>query len=275
MVQCASVKKRGSKDPCTSTALIGHTLCGRHARMKDPELWVAFHPTPPITKVQALFRGWLVRNRLSHAGFGVLSRKGLANDEDIITFNEKERVHPMDYISFEENGKHWWFEFGSLWTWCMRNYTPVNPYTKVPLKAETRKRLRAIWGYKKRNLEPVPLESEIFIDRVRHRLNILTQHFADYGFVEVYPEHFIDFTRNDYKTMFVLLHRDIETVIPASDPFRQRVAILCTNRAFTPNTFQKDTIFILQCLNTLLHIITLYRDPYTITFSILSVLYRC
>ena len=275
MVQCASVKKRGSKDPCTSTALIGHTLCGRHARMKDPELWVAFHPTPPITKVQALFRGWLVRNRLSHAGFGVLSRKGLANDEDIITFNEKERVHPMDYISFEENGKHWWFEFGSLWTWCMRNYTPVNPYTKVPLKAETRKRLRAIWGYKKRNLEPVPLESEVFIDRVRHRLNILTQHFADYGFVEVYPEHFIDFTRNDYKTMFILLNRDIETVIPASDPFRQRVAMLCGNRAFAPNVFQKDTFFILNCLNTLLHIITLYRDPYTITFSILSVLYRC
>ena len=275
MVQCASVKKRGSKDPCTSTALIGHTLCGRHARMKDPELWVAFHPTPPITKVQALFRGWLVRNRLSHAGFGVLSRKGLANDEDIITFNEKERVHPMDYISFEENGKHWWFEFGSLWTWCMRNYTPVNPYTKVPLKAETRKRLRTIWGYKKRNLEPVPLESEVFIDRVRHRLNILTQHFADYGFVEVYPEHFIDFTRNDYKTMFILLNRDIETVIPASDPFRQRIAMLCGNRAFAPNVFQKDTIFILNCLNTLLHIITLYRDPYTITFSILSVLYRC
>ena len=275
MVQCASVKKRGSKDPCTSTALVGHSLCGRHARMKDPELWVAVHPTPPITKFQALARGWLVRNRLSHAGFGVLSRKGLANDEDIISFTEKERVHPMDYISFEENGKHWWFEFGSLWTWCMRNYTPVNPYTKVPLKAETRKRLRTIWGYKKRNLEPVPLESEVFIDRVRHRLNILTQHFADYGFVEVYPEHFIDFTRNDYKTMFILLNRDIETVIPASDPFRQRVAILCTNRAFTPNTFQKDTIFILQCLNTLLHIITLYRDPYTITFSILSVLYRC
>ena len=243
--------------------------------MKDPELWVAVHPTPPITKVQALFRGWLVRNRLSHAGFGVLSRKGLANDEDIITFNEKERVHPMNYISFEENGKHWWFEFGSLWTWCMRNYTPVNPYTKVPLKAETRKRLRTIWGYKKRNLEPVPLESEVFIDRVRHRLNIVTQHFADYGFVEVYPEHFIDFTRNDYKTMFILLHRDIETVIPASDPFRQRVAMLCGNRAFAPNVFQKDTIFILQCLNTLLHIITLYRDPYTITFSILSVLYRC
>lgn len=275
MVQCASVKKRGSKDPCTSTALIGHTLCGRHARMKDPELWVAFHPTPPITKFQALFRGWLVRNRLSHAGFGVLSRKGLANDEDIITFNEKERVHPMDYISFEENGKHWWFEFGSLWTWCMRNYTPVNPYTKVPLKAETRKRLRTIWGYKKRNLEPVPLESEVFVDRVRHRLNILTQHFADYGFVEVYPEHFIDFTRNDYKTMFILLNRDIETVIPASDPFRQRIAMLCGNRAFAPNVFQKDTLFILNCLNTLLHIITFYRDPYTITFSILSVLYRC
>jgi hypothetical protein len=50
--------------------------------------------------------------------------------------------------------------------------------------------------------------------------------------------------------------------------------MLCGNRAFTPNGLQKDTIFILQCLNTLLHIITLYRDPYMITFSILSVLHR-
>ena len=274
MVQCASVKKRGSKDPCTSNALVGHTLCGRHARMKEPELWAVVHPTSPIVSVQALVRGWLIRKRISSAGFGVLSRKGLANDEDIITFNEKERVHPMEYFSFEENGKHWWFEFGSLWTWSMQNYTPVNPYTKVPLNTETRKRLRTIWGYKKRNLEPVPLESEIFIDRVRHRLNILTQHFGDYGFVEVYPEHFIDFTRTEYRNAFVMLHREVQMILPASDPFRQRVAMLCGNRAFALNGLQKDTIFILQCLNTLLHIITLYRDPYMITFSILSVLHR-
>jgi hypothetical protein len=50
--------------------------------------------------------------------------------------------------------------------------------------------------------------------------------------------------------------------------------MLCGNRVFTLNGLQKDTIFILQCLNTLLHIITLYRDPYMITFSILSVLHR-
>ena len=242
--------------------------------MKEPELWAVAQPTTPIVNVQALVRGWLIRKRISYAGVGVLSRKGLANDEDIITFNEKERVHPMDYFSFEENGKHWWFEFGSLWTWSMQNYTPVNPYTKVPLNTETRKRLRTIWGYKKRNLEPVPLESEVFIDRVRHRLNILTQHFGDYGFVEVYPEHFIDFTRTEYKNVFVMLQREVEMILPASDPFRHRVSMLCGNRVFTPTGLQKDTIFILQCLNTLLHIITLYRDPYMITFSILSVLHR-
>ena len=50
--------------------------------------------------------------------------------------------------------------------------------------------------------------------------------------------------------------------------------MLCGNRAFTPTSFQKDTVFILQSINTLLHIITLYRDPYMITFSILSVLHR-
>jgi hypothetical protein len=71
-----------------------------------------------------------------------------------------------------------------------------------------------------------------------------------------------------------MLHREVQMILPASDPFRQRVAMLCGNRAFALNGLQKDTIFILQCLNTLLHIITLYRDPYMITFSILSVLHR-
>lgn len=273
MNRCTAVRKKGESDPCPSKALRGHTLCGRHARMRSPTLWVEANQGTPILKIQALVRGWLIRRRLSYAGFGVLSRKDLANDEDIITCTEKEKVHPMDFFSFEENGKFWWFEFSSLWTWCMRNQEPTNPYTKVPLCSETRKRLRAIWGYKRRHREHLPLEPNNPDERIRYRVNILIQHFEDYGFANVSPSFFLRCSRQDLGSAFVLLHRDIGTVIPEKDPFRNRVLTLCGNRTVVEDPPQ-PVMYFLNCLSTLMYIITLYRDPYVVTFSILSAFYR-
>ena len=274
MNRCAAVRKRGSNEPCRVNALRGHTLCGRHARMRSPVLWVDANESrsPPIVRIQACVRGWLIRRRLSYAGFGVLRRKDLANDEDIITCADKEKVHPMDFFSFEENGKIWWFEFGSLWTWCMRNAEPTNPYTKVPLSADTRKRLRTIWGYKKRHREDTPAESTDPEERRHHRANILVQHFQDYGFVDIHPSFILRCDRSDFMAFFMLLQRDIETVIPASDPFRNRIAVLCGSR--TAPTYTGHSLYLLHCLTALMYIITLYRDPYVITFSILSAFYR-
>ena len=275
MNRCAAVKRVGSTEPCIATALRGHTLCGRHARMRSPVLWVDANRsrTPPIVKIQACARGWLVRKRLWYAGPGVLFRRDLANDEDIITCTEKDKVHPLDFFSFVENDKVWWFEFSSLWTWCSRNEEPTNPYTKVRLSADTRKRLRTVWGYKRRHREELPPESQSYEERLRHRVNILCQHFADYGFDGVYPETLMRFTKDDYITLFVLLQRDIETVIPQSNPFRVILSYLCANRVRVA-TGTPPTNYVLQCISLLLHIVTLYKDPYVITFSILSAYYR-
>ena len=272
MNRCTAVRRQGSNEPCLLHALRGNTFCGRHARMRTPILWTDANRSrgPPIVRIQSCVRGWLIRRRLLYAGFGVLHRSDLANEEDIISYAHKDRVHPMDYISFEENGRFWWFEFGSLWVWCMRNAEPTNPYTKVPLSAETRQRLRTIWGYKRRRREETPAESQVYEERLRYRLNILTQHFADYGFVDVHPENFLQFSKADYMTLFILLLRDIETVIPATDPFRLRISRLCANRTHA----LQNNMFILHSLALLLHIVTLYRDPYVITFSILSAFYR-
>lgn len=274
MSRCAAVRRRGTTEPCPTNALRGHTLCGRHARMRSPVLWrdaAGATRTTTIAKCQALVRGWLVRKRLSYAGTGVLRRADVSNDEDIITCAEKDKVHPFDFFSFEENGKVWWFEFAGLWTWCIRN--PINPYTKVPLSSDTRKRLRTVWGYKRRHREELPPESPHYLERLCHRLNILSQHFEDYGFTEVHAENFIRFSKADYITLFVLLQRDIETVIPPSDPFRLRISRLCTNRTHVAHALE-NTQFVLQCVSLLLHIVTLYKDPYVITFSILSAFYR-
>ena len=275
MNRCAAVKKRGSVDPCSATALRGHTLCGRHARMRSPVIWIDVAKTQAsaVVKIQACVRGWLIRKRISYAGFGVLCRKDLANDEDIITCAEKGKVHPMDFFSFEENGKFWWFEFGSLWTWSVRSIDPVNPYTKVPLSPETRKRLRTIWGYKRRHRETLPIEPDDINERLRYRANILIQHFDDYGFIGVHPSFLLRCSRPEFITLFVLLRRDIETMIPASDPFRSRVALLCTSRT-NPSYPAQTSVYLLNCFSALLYIITLYREPYVITFSMLSAFYR-
>ncbi len=274
MNRCAAVRRKGSNEPCQVHALRGHTLCGRHARMRTPVLWVQANTSrvPPVVRIQACVRGWLIRRRLSYAGFGVLHRKDLANDEDIITCADKGKVHPMEFFSFEENGKFWWFEFGSLWTWCMRNVEPTNPYTKVHLSADTRKRLRTIWGYKRRHREETPAESSDPEERMRHRANILVQHFEDYGFVDIQPSFILRCDRSDFMAFFMLLQRDIETVMPATDPFRNRIAMLCGSR--TTPSYTSHSLYLLNCMSALLYIITLYRDPYVITFSILSAFYR-
>ena len=275
MNRCTAVKRKGSSEPCDVAAMRGHVLCGRHARMRRPVMWADVHTpsVPPIVRIQACVRGWLVRSRLSYAGPGVLSRKNLANDEDIITYMEKMRVHPMNFVSFEENGRVWWFEFGSLWTWCMRNRDPVNPYTKIPLSSDTRKRLRVVWSYKRRHKEDVPPESNDFDERLDHRLNILTQHFADYGFDGVSVRSLSQFSKVYYVSLFVLLRRDVETLLPEQSPFRRRIAVLCDHRIHSANGIAARA-YILQSVNLLLHILMLYRDPYILTFSVLSAFHR-
>jgi len=275
MKRCVAVKRKGSVEACDVVAMRGHVLCGRHARMRNPILWsdVNRSSVPPIVRIQACVRGWLVRTRLGYAGPGVLSRKNLANDEDIVTCADKARVHPMNFVSFEENGKIWWFEFGSLWTWCMRNRTPINPYTKVPLSSDTRRRLRVVWGYKRRAREPLPTEALAFDERLRHRLNILAQHFGDYGFDGVSVDSLMDFSRMEYVSLFVLLRRDAESLLAEKSPFRKRISVLCDHRIQSANSVQTQH-YVLQSVSLLLHILSLYRDPYTLTFSVLSAFHR-
>lgn len=275
MNRCIAVRRQGTTEPCPAMALRGHQLCGRHARMSQPTLWIDANcdAVAPITKIQACVRGWLVRRRLSYAGFGVLARGCMTNDEDIISYAEKNRVHPMDFFSFDDNGKFWWFTFDSLWTWCMRSEVPVNPYTKTPLSTEARKRLRTIWGYKRRHCEPLPEEPTDYHERLHYRVNLLIQHFADYGFVGVPPQMFLRFSKPDYITMFVLLQRDVETVISEKDPFQRRIRLLCTNRTSVQTSLQNNH-YVLQCAGLLLYMLSLYRDPYVLTFSVLSAAYR-
>ena len=275
-MQCESIRKKGSTDQCPTLALMGHTLCGRHARMKAPVRWADVHrpKSHRIAKTQALIRGWLLRKRLALGGPGVLCRKNLANDEELVTCVEKNRQDPFEYFGFEENGKVWWFDFSSLWRWGVQTHEPVNPYTKVALSNETRRRLRALWAYNQRHKLPTPPESPIFSQRLQQRWNVLCQLFIDNGFVDVHPNNFLNLHKHELRSMLVLLQRDVQVILRPTDPGRGRILRLCSAPIHSQNITEPSR-YAMWVPYILMLILAVPKDPYVMTFSVLSALYRC
>ena len=277
MTTCASIKKKGSFEQCSAKTLMGHTLCGTHARSKNVILWTEIHKehSPRLIKAQKLVRGWLVRRRLRYAGPGVLCRKNLANDEDLETCEEASKESPFNYFSFEENNKIWWFHFHTLWKWCLRSAEPTNPYTKVPLSLDTRKRLRILWSHRFRlKTGPLPYEPSTFPDSLLGRWNIICQIFADYGFGTIDPNVFLHFKRNDYNVVFRFLQDDMSIVFPASSRTRRFVLTQCDRMIMNINLIRPE-IYILNSAYVIMVMLMYPKDPYILAFTILSALYRC
>jgi hypothetical protein len=192
----------------------------------------------------------------------VLRRKEVNNEEDLFTCESKDRQHPMQYFSFEEAGKVWWFDAGSLWGWMSRSVEPVNPYTKTPIPSEARRRFRAIQR-RSRFSSGVDGPEEM----IAHRWNSIVQVFRDNGFLDVHPQQFANFTVSDYRTMFVFLERDLQIVLPERDMYRAQLIRICRRG--------QKAIGILFPINLLLRMLMLPRDPYVLVFSVLSAFYRC
>lgn len=266
MNRCAAVRKRGATDQCLSSAMRGHTLCGRHARTRAPVLWLDLHRASPVIRLQALVRGWLLRRRLALAGPGVLRRKDLVNEEDLFTCESKDRQYPLDYFAFEEASKVYWFDATSLWQWASRSVTPVNPYTKTPLPNDVRKRLRE-WGWRNR----VAFDTNTIQDKMTRRWNIIVQIFRENGFVDTHPQQFSNFDISDYRTMFVLLERDLQIVLPEKDMHRARLLRMCRQgqRGDDTTAHPFTRVFLL------LRMLSIPKDPYILVFSMLSAFMRC
>lgn len=276
MNRCAAVKKKGSTDQCTVKPLYQHTLCGRHAKMKKPVLWSEVHKPEAcgIVMFQSLVRGWLVRKYLKLCGKGVLCRKELVNDEDLVTFEDKSKQHPFDYFSLEENGKVWWFDFDTIYRWSCQSHHPVNPYSKTPLSIEDRKRIFEVWGYRQRNRLPLPKESGIHLERVQSRWNLLCQIFDNYGFSDVHPNMFANMPKINYYVMLQMMNDDIRVSVSDNAHYKARITTIVSNGIRSIRNMETQH-YIRSTLMALLLMLSKPKDPYILVFTILSALHRC
>jgi len=271
---CASVRKKGSTEQCKAAALKGHTLCGRHARCKNPALWADVNAPRDkgVRKIQGLIRGWLLRKRLELGGPGVLRRKNLANEEELTT--GEENIHPFEYFAFEENGHVWWFSFPTIWRWCSQKEAPDNPYTRAPISLDVRKRLHSMWSYRQRNRIPLPTESNVFGERLRARWTIISHIFENYGYGDIPMTAFMRFSCADYANMFTLLHDDVRAGVSDKEPWKQSVLRHCSRSIFVVRTLNTPQ-YIIQAVYTLMLILLKPKDPHALAFMVLSALYRC
>jgi hypothetical protein len=106
--------------------------------------WSDYNPiiNRSIIRFQSLWRGYSVRYLLKLAGKGALSRGICHNDDEMVTSESKEDVHPFDYFSIEEEGKIWWFDQKTMIEWSQTQFHIKNPYTRKELSSSDSCRLR-------------------------------------------------------------------------------------------------------------------------------------
>jgi hypothetical protein len=265
MGRCAAVKKKGSTLQCTANAIFGHTFCGNHARAKHVALWKDEREKDSrVIKCQAIARGWIVRHYLSLAGPGVLCRKGLANDEELVSCDPASKQDPFNYFAFIENDKTWWFSFGTIWTWSLKSVEPSNPYTRIPLTTEVRKRLREFWAFRLHHGVPIPDEPEDPSERVRSRWVMLCQTFTDYGFTDVSLTQMMNLSKPSHIAMWKFLREDS----PVSVSWARHML-----KSEIVNTH--SLTYIINSVRFLMRVVTMEKDPYVTIFNVMSAIYRC
>jgi hypothetical protein len=193
---CNSYKNSKSTERCPSKALKNLSFCGKHAKVKTPRLWTESKPNIDCAiKIQKWWRGSILRYILSLAGPGVLNRKKCHNEEDVVTCIEKERVHPLNYFAFEEDGKIFWFDLRSLFQLCLEKLQPENPYTRQKLSLETRKRFKEYTNFRKGYLFHDPLYLQDRDKVIAMRWMLICQMLEESLFIDLSPMFFVALNR--------------------------------------------------------------------------------
>jgi hypothetical protein len=83
------------------------------------------------------------------------------NTDEITTLEPMASISPLAYFGFEDRGLIWGFSLHTAGRIFAQSVTPENPYTRVPLSYDTRRRLRIY-------LHTTPANPEIAITQIVH-----------------------------------------------------------------------------------------------------------
>ena len=264
---CSSTRNRRSNARCSHKALNGLLFCGKHLKSKNKILWKpeTLH-VDSATKIQAAWRGRMVRLMLTLAG-DPFDRSRCHNEEELVTLEEKGKQHPLNYFSFSENGKVWWFAIDTMFK-LMQDAIPVNPYTKQPFTRETRIRIREIhelWWYRQ----------QIKLSETLHDKAIALTHILEEQLFETVSHVRLEFmSRLSILCVSECIHHHLEArVIQSPSSIRRKHLFIiesCIHRQFM---IDEDNEFLLfQLLSTLLYILRTTKNKFPLSFIIFGAL---
>lgn len=274
---CISCKNQTSAERCPSRAIIGLTFCGKHVRSPIKRLWHVVNGLDiKATLIQKVWRGYTVRFRLKLAGPGVLKRSLCHNEEDVVSFEPRERQHPFEFFSFEEDGRIWWFDILSIIGCLNSNLRPMNPYTRQPLSIDTRRRLRAVYKYRVHNRLPIvhqPHTKRSYEELLEHQWMKIVQIVHENGFEDVHPNHFMSLNKSQLLILLNYIVNDM-TALATEHPITSRryrwlSAIKRERDMFNANPHGR-----VQVPTLLVSLLNSMNDEYNFCFILMSALYR-
>jgi hypothetical protein len=277
MNQCIGCKNKDSYDRCPSTAITGLAFCGRHVKSKTVRVWhIVNRLDEKIIKISKVWRGYAIRRLLKLAGAGVLNRSICHNDEELVSLEPKDRLYPLDYFSFEENGKVWWFDIRSIISCLNAALVPVNPYTRTPLTTDTRRRIREICRYRLQHRKPIYHN----LPAKRSQQDLLDFHWlricqilAENGFEDIHPNQFLSISRAQLYTLLVFVMRDMKALSfehPNSSKRHRYYAVLKREH----EQFYNFQFPMLHFASLFLMLLNDSVEPYNLCFILMSALHR-
>lgn len=275
---CEACRRKGSKDRCPNKSLVGLRFCGKHVKSKKVSIWSEVNDLKtPAIKITKIWRGYSIRKRLDLAGPGVLNRKICHNDEELVSMEEKTQLHPLEYFSFKENDKIWWFDIRSILSCFRTNLIPSNPYTRKPLDLETRHRLRELYKFRLRHKLPTYHEAsqkKTVNDLIEYQWMRVCQNLHENGFEgDITPRTICSLSKTQLFLAMTYFLRD------ATELIYERPK--CLTRRKYLRRIERDYYFFFQApsahllFSTLL--LSIFNDtvePYPYAFIFMSSLFR-
>lgn len=264
-MKCVSCRSLTSNEQCSNTALPSLQFCGKHVKCRYPRIWTEVNNViPKVVEIQRIWRGYFLRKRLEYAGAGVLKRSLCQNDDELISFDSKLSYDPLNYFSFEENGKIWWFSIPTIATIVFNTMNPMNPYTRQPISIETRRRLRILCRMNKisplKNYLPTSIWTQV------------CQVLEENGFQSINPVLFQYHTRTKFNVFMNLLKNDVDALYTEYPKNLDYVRLSSQIRLF----MKKQTPFIGTTdasvkVGVLLYLmLSKMKNPYPLCFAIMS-----